>query len=359
MGVFELDVPSFGRTQAAIQLVCASLVALAAAGCSSAESTAPARTSHERDRTPLTIGYSRLRISLPVFVAERRGIFRRHGIEPRLQMYDTAQPMMQALVEGRIDLAGYTALPITYGAMLRSRTRLLFLTALVEDSRHRISFLLRRKPEAGREPTLRSIADLRGRRVGILPTAAYRAWLEAILRANAVDSSAVTIQPIEPLLQAQTLANGGVDALFTNDPAATAAIVRGVAEPIHDFAEVPRYLGDPFLFGSFNVREAWAREHPDEVRRLAAALDEAIAWIAAHPGEAKGDLRPFLPEAFRPHVERYPDARFLPTTETSEDAFVRMATQYREAGIIPASLDLTGLVVTGRWPASASSPPSR
>lgn len=323
------------------------LVATAAAllllgGCARREATASAGGGV----SPVTIGYSRLRISLPLFVAQERGIFQRHGIRATLTAYDTAQPMMQALVEGRVSVAGYTALPITFGGMLRSRTPLLFVTANVEDQGHRISYLLRRRPDAGQTSPIRTIADLRGRRIGILPTSAYRAWLEAILDANGVRASEVTVQPIEPMLEASALQSGGVDALFTNDPAATAAIARGIAEPVTDFVEVPRYLGEPFLFGSFNVRKDWADAHPQAYQRLAAALDEAVAYVNTHQDEARRDLARYLPEAFRAHVSRYPDARYLPTSEVREDDFARAAAEYHRRGIIPQPIDLAGLVRT-------------
>jgi ABC-type nitrate/sulfonate/bicarbonate transport system substrate-binding protein len=76
---------------------------------------------HSASENPKTvkIGYSKLRTTLPVFVAETQGLFKKHGIEAQLIPYDTAQPLMQALIPGSIDLGGYTALPITYSAMLR------------------------------------------------------------------------------------------------------------------------------------------------------------------------------------------------------------------------------------------------
>ncbi len=326
--------PRFGVLLLAFSLGCSS--------CSSEREAPEGRDTAEAPEGParISIGYSRLRISLPLFVAREQGIFRRHGLDPELVMYDTAQPMMQALVEGQRDVAGYTALPITYNGMIRGGTELYFLTALVEDQDHRISYLLRRSGDS----EIASTADLRGKHVGILPTVAYRAWLEALLAEAGVEPAEVTIQQIAPAMQLEALRSGGVHALFTNDPAATSAIAQGVAEPVHDFVEVPRTLGEPFLFGSFNVRKDWADAHPEEVRRLAAALDEAVDFVNEHPAEAKRAMRSYLPEAFRDHVDRYPDARYLRTDQVEERAFTEAADQCRQRGIIPEALTLSGLV---------------
>jgi len=334
--------------------VCLALCAVLLAACgpsreSEPEAEAPARgtpsTPGEAPApTHLRIGYSRLRISLPVFVAAQRGIFADHGIEPELVMYDTAQPLMQALLEDRVSVAGYTALPITFNGMLRSETSLYFLTAMVEDQEHPVSYLLRRATEEGATPELQSVEDLRGHRVGILPTVAYRAWLSAILDAHHVPVDSVVVTPIAPLLQAEALHTGGVDALFTNDPAATAALAMHVAEPLTEGAEVPRVLGTPFLFGSFNVRKAWGDAHPELLARLTAALDEAVAFVNEHPAQARQAMVPYLPARFQPHVTRYPDARYLPSAEVDDALFEAAAADAQRRHIIPRALSLTGLV---------------
>src|ERR1017187_2364898 len=46
------------------------------------------------DEAAVRIGYSKLRISLPVFVAQENGYFRAEGLRVELVGYDTAQPMI-------------------------------------------------------------------------------------------------------------------------------------------------------------------------------------------------------------------------------------------------------------------------
>jgi NitT/TauT family transport system substrate-binding protein len=301
----------------------------------------------EKNLTALKIGYSRLRISLPVFVAKDKGLFENHGIDAELLMYETAQPMMQALVEGKIDIAGYTALPITYNGMLRSNKELYFLTTMVEDQDHRISYLLRPKTADGETPSIKSVNDLKGKKIGILPTIAYKAWLEVILRKNGLDPDKdVTVQQIAPPQQPLILQSGGVDALFTNDPAATSAIQSGVAELVSDVVDCPQYITDPFPFGSFNVSKQWADANPELFKKLTAALNEAVDFVNENPSEAKEVMKAYLSETFQPHVVYYPDARYLSTTQSSEETFKSIAAQYLEIGIIKKELDVTGLVIS-------------
>jgi ABC-type nitrate/sulfonate/bicarbonate transport system substrate-binding protein len=256
-------------------------------------------------------------------------------------MYETAQPLMQALVQGQIDVAGYTALPITYNGMQRSGKELYFSGLMIEDQDHRISYLLKRKGASN----ISGISDLRGKTVGILPTVAYKAWLESMLMAEGIPIESVKIQQIAPTLQAQALKSGGVDVLFTNDPVATASIRNGFAELATSEVSVPKYLGEPFVFGSFNISKEWADANPELSKRIVAALDEAIAYINANPDAAKEAMKPYLAEAFREDVAAYPAARYLSSKDTTDALLQQAADLYLKIGIIPEPLKLSDVVL--------------
>ncbi|MEP0264194.1 ABC transporter substrate-binding protein [Dokdonia sp.] len=292
----------------------------------------------------IDIGYSRLRISLPVFVAQEEGFFEKQGINANLKMYDTAQPLMQALIAGNIDIGGYTALPITYNGMLRSGKKLYFITAMIEDEDHRISYLLRYKEE-NKDSKITTVNDLKGKRIGILPTIAYKAWITEILKKNGLDPEKdVVIQQIAPAQQGQALKNGAVDALFTNDPAATSIIELGIGELLSNEVESSKYINDPFVFGSFNVSKKWANENKDIYKKLVLALDEAVNFVNNNPQRAKEHMRNYLSDTFKEHIKKYPDALYWNTTESDEILFENIAEKYLSIGIIPESLSLKGLV---------------
>jgi ABC-type nitrate/sulfonate/bicarbonate transport system substrate-binding protein len=113
----------------------------AAAPPSAAPSTPPAK---------VTIGYGKLRISLPVFLAERKGYFKAENLDVTLQPFDTAQPLADALVSGHIPMGGFTAYPITMTAMQKSGAQLYFIGTLNEDKEHPISMLLKKKARPSR-----------------------------------------------------------------------------------------------------------------------------------------------------------------------------------------------------------------
>ncbi len=230
----------------------------------------------------MVIGVSTLRISLPVFVAVEHGLFAKHGIDAEVRRYDTAQPLADELGASRIEAGGYVAFPILFGPGAPP-PRVRVVTAVVEDAGHPLSYLLVKKGSG-----LRGVAALRGRRIGILPTAAYRRWLEAILRHDGLGPEDVSIVPLAPSLEADALAGGGVDALFTGDPMATAAIARGLAEPATDTPDVPRVLGEPFLFGTFAVTEDFARRAPRAGARARGRARRGHHHDRRRPGAGEG-----------------------------------------------------------------------
>jgi len=288
----------------------------------------------------VTIGYSALRISLPVFVAEEKGFFKDEGLKVDLKRYDTAQPLMASLIAGNINIAGYTALPITYNMMLRSKTDLYFSTSMIEDQKHRISYLI--VPKDTKKDF--KISDLKGKKIGILPTIAYKAWMEQILLKNNIKIEDVELVQINPALSPTALKSGQVDALFTNDPAATTVLQQGIGRLLSDEVEVPKYLGEPFVFGSFNIRKDFADKNPKITKKVLSAIDKAVDFVNKNPDESKELMKKYLHESQAPFVKFYPNALYLNSSESTEKMYQDISEQYLKIGIIKKKLDLKGLI---------------
>ncbi len=265
----------------------------------------------------MKIGVSSLRISLPLFVALERDLFRKRGLAVEIQRFDTAQPLADELAAGRIDAGGYVAFPILF-ASNNPPPHLRVVTAIVEDAKHPLSYLLVRKGSG-----LHGTASLEGRKIGILPTIAYRRWIEEVLRHDGVALPRTSILAIAPPLQVDALAGGEIDALFTGDPMATAALARGVAEPATDTPDVPRVLGEPFFFGTFAFTETFAQTRPDDARALRDALDEAIGLIEADQAAGRAAMAPYVRQAERAFIDRYPPARYLRSGEVRPEQLDR------------------------------------
>jgi NitT/TauT family transport system substrate-binding protein len=291
----------------------------------------------------VTIGYSKLIISLPIFVAFDQGLFAKNGLDVALAEFETAQPLMDALVSGRVDVAGYTAFAITMNASIRSKKALYYVSSLVEDAKHPISKLLVKKGSP-----IKSIADLKGKRIGILPTVAYKLWMEAVLAKNGIDPADVTLQHVMPPMSAAALESGSVDALFTNDPAAAAVLKSGIGKELVAGAVVPEFLGSPFPFASFNIDKGFADSNPAIVAKIVKSLDAAIALINADPAKAKKSMERFVKDTDKPLVPFYSDPFYLTSGQFSGADLEAVMARYLSLNMIPAKLELKDMALQAK-----------
>lgn len=309
----------------------------------------PNQNENEKNQSnkEIVIGYPHLRIALPVIVAYENDYFNEVGLQNvSLKSYITAQPMMDAIISGKIDLGGFCALPITFGAMAKSNQELLFLGGMYEDENHPISELIVKDTI-----NIKSIKDLEGKRIGILPTRAYEVWIQDILKYNNVDLEKVTISYIKPNMQANSLNNGTVDALFTNDPAATIVKSKGIGYKLGSNLVPGTTKFSEFYFGSFNVRRDYYDNSKEDVIKIAKAIDMAIDFINQNPKEANlimGKInektkKPYLPKAFSEIVSYFPDSKFKKVNETMETNLIDLKKYYLEKKILPKDINLNGV----------------
>jgi ABC-type nitrate/sulfonate/bicarbonate transport system substrate-binding protein len=322
---------------------------------STSPSAAPAPTTTAPAPDSLRIGYSRLSISLPVFVAQEHGLFAKYGIAAQLERYENGQLVGQSLVEGKIDAGGYLTTPISFNGIQRTNRQLYFVTTQLEDHKHPVDYLLRRKTPSGQQPAIKTIADLKGKKIGIFPTLTYKRTIESILKINGINPDDVTIQQTEAQLQPQLLASGAVDALYTITSPGIAAIGTGAGEILASDELAPAIFGEPFPFAQFLIAKTWADAHADEAKRLVKALDEAILYINAHPSEAKELYRIYLSEVHHQFIPLYPDPLYLTSADNRDEYYVRIAAKYLELGVITKPFDVTGLIYHGD-PVAAPAP---
>jgi ABC-type nitrate/sulfonate/bicarbonate transport system substrate-binding protein len=279
----------------------------------------------------VTLGVCALRISLPIFVAKERGRFEAHGVSVDLRSYPTAQPMIDDLLLGRLDAAGFAAYPIVFASaksLSDAKDAPVLAASIVEDRAHRLSYALARKGAGISFPK-----GLAGKRVGILPTIAYQKWLAAILRKAGLAEREVTITPIAPAMQARALADGAIDVLLTNDPMATAILAQGDAEIVDDGPPCATWLRDPFPFGAFALGGPFARDRRADAERLVAAIDDAIDLVRQDPAAAKQAMSGYVRPDERAFVAKYPDARFFRSSELDATAVAVEVDREHELGV--------------------------
>lgn len=191
-----------------------------------------------------------------------------------------------------------------------------------------------------KESKIASVADLKGKRVAVTRgTDPHIFLVRALLGAGLTEKDITTV-----LLQhadgKTALIRGDVDAWAGLDPMMAQAEVEDGAKPFYRNA-------DANTWGILNVRESFLKDHPDIVRRVLAAYEEARKYSLANEGELK---KTFIA------VTKLPDAvvdkQLKERTELTHsrignpqrESILAAGLALQQAGVIDAKTDVKAVV---------------
>ncbi|GJE28144.1 aliphatic sulfonate ABC transporter substrate-binding protein [Methylobacterium organophilum] len=186
------------------------------------------------------------------------------------------------------------------------------------------------------ESPIRSIADLKGRVVGVSKGSGCHFILAAALKRAGLSFSDIRPAYLEAADGAAAFAQGDLDAWVIWDP--FLAIVQA-KRPV-------RVLADATGLSSYNryytVTDGFAAAHPEVVATVFSALVEAGEWVKANPKEAVALLAPLwgdLPPEVVATVNARRSYRVTAVDRAALSEQQAIADTFLEAGLIPRRLD--------------------
>ncbi len=242
------------------------------------------------------VGYLRIVMSLPTYVAQEKGLFSQEGLKVELIPFDSGTAIIDALMAGRIDCIGSTSTTGLWFAAQTAPDRFkIFLlygtTSMKEDN----SFSVVVKKGS----TLKGLKDLKGKKVGTYPGASSVALAKAVIRTQ-IDPATVIFTEIAPPNMIQVLAAGQIDAFFTPEPSGMIAIYQGVGRYLMKGPLVLLKLKRGIPGAAFAFSAKFLQQRPEQTTKLKACLDKAVDYIRANEKEVRPYLVKYtgLPEAF-------------------------------------------------------------
>ena len=223
----------------------------------------------------LRIGWVYAMANAPALIAERKGYFAEEGLKVELKQFGDGPVVQQALSAGELDMAYIGAPPVFqwYARGLQSR-----ILAKVNYGQAALV--------AGATGPVRSLADLRGRKVaGVARGSGMDVLLRgAVLRAvghlDPERDVQVVNMPVGNMNAA--LERGVVDAAFSWEPFVSEAVLRGNGRLVLDVNQTfQRY---PWYVLMAVPRTLAGR--PDDVVKVLRAHRKAIRFLNEHPDEA-------------------------------------------------------------------------
>jgi NitT/TauT family transport system substrate-binding protein len=239
-------------------LVVASLVA---------HSLAPAQSARQTLRVIAFSGVP----TLPIHIAEVRGLFERHGLQVQMEVTPNSPQLREGLASGKYDIA-HAAVDNAI-AMVEGGKGDVLIVLGGDDSMNELVV----------QPGIKSVADLRGRTVLVdAPNTAYALQLRQILATEGLRPGDYELRTVggTPLRFKSMLSDSTHAATMLNPPFSLQAMRAGLGSLGSSSELLGRYQG----MGAF-VRRDWAREHSDILVRYLAAFVEAHRWFMAPENE--------------------------------------------------------------------------
>jgi sulfonate transport system substrate-binding protein len=205
------------------------------------------------------------------------------------------------------------------------------------------------RPDSG----IKTVADLRGKRIAVTRGTDPHVFLIRALAKAGLSEKDVKLVLLQHGDGRAALDRGDVDAWAGLDPImATAEIEHGDVLFYRDkTANTP---------GILNVRQAFATEHPDVVRKVLAAYEGARKWSLAHPDGLKAILAAVTklpPVIIARQIDQRTDLTQSNIGEAQRQSILAAGLALKDAGVLPATTDvkaaLDGLIDVSFQAASA------
>jgi len=226
---------------------------------------------------PLRIAASRSPVSLPLYVAQRRGFFVDEGLDIAISDCIGGSRCLRALLDDKADIATSAESSVVQQAFQHADVAIVATMVHANDN---IKLIARKASGVVRSE------QLAGRRVGVIVGSAAQYALELHLLSVGVDPRRVTMVPLQPEETVAALRDGRIDAVTVWEPYSFTAL-RGT-DPIG--LRLPLAGG---YIETYNLvaRQALFAQRDDAVVRLLRAVERAEQFIQAHPAEAQAVLR--------------------------------------------------------------------
>lgn len=258
------------------------VAAAVGAACGLAAPALRAQPRLEKPRLTLSVSQKGLLSYLPLTIAEQLGFFRAEGLEVEI-------------IEAASGAADVTCGP--FEQVLQMQARGLPTQAFVLQARApamALGLSVRALPGAS------SIADLRGRRIGVptLGSAGHLVATHALQRAG-IGAGEVSFIGVGPALAAATALRGGaVDAICGGEPVMTLLEQR---VEVKILADTRTLKGTQALFGGsmpaacLHAPQEFLVKHPNTCQALAHAMVHSLKWLQT---AGPRDLLHTVPEAY-------------------------------------------------------------
>jgi sulfonate transport system substrate-binding protein len=228
------------------------------------------------DKRPLekiTIAFSATTESVLAEVALKKGFFLQEGLDVTPRLHPYGRRALEDMLAGNANFATVAETPVMFAIMRGEKISLL---ATIESSQAGNAILARK------DKGIRTIENLKGKKIAVTMGTISDFFLDAILTINGITRKEVKVVDLKAEEVADALARGDIDAASTFNPY-TAIIQRKQGDRVIAFQNKDIYQW------TFNiaVKQDYLRNHSGTVEKMLHALVRAEEFVGKNPEEAQ------------------------------------------------------------------------
>src|SRR5215213_730986 len=267
----------------------------------------------EKPKLVLGGGGKQLLYYLPLTIAERRNFFREEGLEVEINDFGGGAKSLQALVGGSVDVVTGA-----YEHTIRMQAKGQDVRAVCELGRFPAIVIAVRRDRADR---IRSVADLRGAKIGVTAPGSSTALTAqyAMVKAGLKATDAAIIGVGGGASAVAAMKKGVIDAISHLDPVIAKLEAYGYIQVLID---TRTESGTRALFGGSNpaavlyTKQDFIEKNPNTTQRLVNAFMKALKWIESATPEQIADSVP-------PEYHLGDKALYLKAVANSKESYSR------------------------------------
>lgn len=201
--------------------------------------------------TKVKMGYVPVSIFAPVFVAKEKGYFAEQGLDVELEPFPGGSDPVVLTASGQLDLGIGGAGPAFWNAIAQGLPIKVIAPGHAEGSPVATPLMISKANcESG---AIKSVADLKGKKVSVNARGATEYWLAQALGTAGLTIDDIDLQTLAFPDAVAALASGAVDAAMVGEPLATKAEQDGIAVrllsdfPVQDVQPTVIFANESFL----------------------------------------------------------------------------------------------------------------
>ncbi len=245
---------------------------------------------------PISIGIWPNEINTLIYIAQDQGYFAGEGLDATFKDYTSVANGVDGMLKGETDIS------------IGSEFLLAGKVFAGEDIRALASIdqVLQVAIVARQDRGIKSIADLKGKTIGVFKGAATEFYLGRTLELNGMRINQVTMLDTAALNIVDIFRDGKVDAVITGQP---------------NIARIKSQMGGEVIvwpaqssqstFYNILCTGTWAAENPEKIKRLMKSLDRAERYIITDKDKARAIIQKKLGYSEEYVTDVWPDHRFL------------------------------------------------